>query len=63
MAENPTIEDEWGSWFDPHVSVDKVGSACFLGAALTSHHLGYMGRLIGPWGKAERLKRQKYTDT
>lgn len=43
-----TIEDEWGSRFDPHLGVDQVGSAGLLGAALTSHHLGYMGRLIGP---------------
>lgn len=48
VAQNLTIEDEWGSRFNPHMSVDQVGSACFLGAALTSHHLGYMGRLIGP---------------
>lgn len=48
VVHNLTIEDELGSRFDPHLGVDQVGSACLLGAALTSHHLGYMGCLIGP---------------
>lgn len=48
MSKNPTIEDELGGRLNSHVSVDQVRSACFLGAALTSHHLGHMGQLIGP---------------
>lgn len=35
-----TIEDKRGSWFDPHLGVDKVRSTRLLGCALTSHHLG-----------------------
>lgn len=64
-VKNLTIEDEWGGRFDPHLGVDQVGSACLLGAALTSHHLGYMGRLIGPRGKAHHLERERsrHTDT
>lgn len=53
-----TIEDKWCRWFDPHLGVDHVGSARLLGAALASHHLGYMGRLIGPWGEINHLKRK-----
>lgn len=48
MMRNLTIEDKRGSWFHPHLSVDQVRSACFLGAALTRHQLGYMGRLTDP---------------
>lgn len=62
VVQNLTIEDEWSSWFDPHLSVDQVGSAGLLGAALASHHFGCMGRLIGPRGKTHRLESRQ-TDT
>lgn len=57
-VQNLTIKDEWGSRFDPHLGVDQVGSAGLLGTALTSHHLGYMGRLIGPRGETHHLERE-----
>lgn len=62
MMRNLTIEDKRGSWFHPHLSVDQVRSACFLGAALTCHQLGYMGHLSGPRGKTQWLHREKEAD-
>lgn len=58
-SKNLTIEDEWGGRLDPHLGVDQVGSACLLGAVLSSHHLRYVGCLMGIWGKTHHLHRER----
>lgn len=47
VVQNLTIEDKWCCWFDPHLGIDQVRSTSLLGAALASHHLGYISCLIG----------------
>lgn len=42
-----TIKDQRGNWFDPHLCVNQVRSARFLGAALPSHHFSNVGSLVG----------------
>lgn len=46
MIQKLTVEDQRGGWFDPHLCVNQVRSACFLGTALTSHHFSHVGSLV-----------------
>lgn len=58
MIQSLTIKDQRGNWFNPHLCVDQVGPARFLGAALASHDFSHVGSLVGGGQKTRRLQRE-----